>query len=431
MKIQYNLVANDGELSSVTAICDGRPLVAVKEHKTFDRIVATLAENDRTDGQTIKTWDDLRALFDVSEGLNRAFNDALLSERVAIRNGTIFIDQDPFSDPMAAHIIDLYTEGKNFKPMVRFLEKAILNPNKHSREQMFKWLDRNHFVIADDGDILAYKGVNRMSTGGFQSSNAGEAWVNGVLHTGCIPTSPGSIVEMPRSKVNHNPSIGCSTGLHAGDWSYAKEFAPVVLLVKINPRDVVSVPTDSGERKMRVCRYLVLHEVTEPIKSMTVAGLDDRILVTPPASDTAKVGEDKHAAKPTKAETAKKKAVKKAERAQAKVIESPKKPAVKVDKAKVAKATKTAAAKKAERIQRVPSGDGRFYEDFRAAMFETLTVGKLKWVLDQWEVTYVRNATKQSLVKLATKAAENRRRRFNRSVTPPAERDASKKTPAA
>jgi hypothetical protein len=54
---------------------------------------------------------------------------------------------------------------------------------------------------------------------------------------------------------------GCSVGLHVGTYDYASNFTLNVLEVHVNPRDVVSVPTDSNWAKVRCCRYVVIKEV--------------------------------------------------------------------------------------------------------------------------------------------------------------------------
>ena len=44
-----------------------------------------------------------------------------------------------------------------------------------------------------------------------------------------------------------------------------------MLEIHINPRDVVSVPTDAGGAKMRVCRYTVASVVEAPHTSSVVS----------------------------------------------------------------------------------------------------------------------------------------------------------------
>ena len=77
---------------------------------------------------------------------------------------------------------------------------------------------------------------------------------------------------MPRGEVQHDPESGCSTGLHVGTYAYAQGYARAALLtVHVNPRDVVSVPTDCDAEKMRVCRYVVSDdEPTPPEESAAI-----------------------------------------------------------------------------------------------------------------------------------------------------------------
>jgi hypothetical protein len=68
---------------------------------------------------------------------------------------------------------------------------------------------------------------------------------------------------MPRDRVTFDPNNGCSFGLHVGTFSYANSYGSTVLEVHVNPRDVVSVPTDCQDQKMRTCRYEVVQVVSE------------------------------------------------------------------------------------------------------------------------------------------------------------------------
>ena len=81
---------------------------------------------------------------------------------------------------------------------------------------------------------------------------------------------------MPRGDVEHDPGVGCHVGLHAGTWDYASSFAQgAVLTVEINPRDVVSVPTDCQDQKMRVCRYTVTGITEQELGSFVADEYDE------------------------------------------------------------------------------------------------------------------------------------------------------------
>jgi hypothetical protein len=157
---------------------------------------------------------------------------------------------------------------------VNFLEKAKQNPSQKSVDDLYRWIKNGDLVIDPDGDIIAYKGVGKDKNGNSQSIHTGSAFVDGVEFHGHIPNRPGTVVSMPRSEVDPNEMVGCSTGLHAGTHDYALKYLgwqreSRMILVKINPRDVVSVPTDEQDKKMRVSRYTVLSAIDLPDRLQT------------------------------------------------------------------------------------------------------------------------------------------------------------------
>jgi len=84
-------------------------------------------------------------------------------------------------------------------------------------------------------------------------------------HTHTFDNSPGtSPPRMPRNEVDDNRERTCSYGYHAAAYDYAKGFMSSgdrLVAVKINPADVVSIPSDYGNQKLRCTYYEVLHEV--------------------------------------------------------------------------------------------------------------------------------------------------------------------------
>lgn len=267
MSYKYNVVANDGEVSSATVFLDnGEMLVATVGHSAFEQIIEALG--DGAEEQTIQD------LFDIGKAIETKFN--ALSDRVAIRGDQIYFDGDVQHDVLSERIVTFYHNNLDFMTLVNFMDNVRQNPKDHSRDQLFNWLSKHSFALTPEGHIIAYKRVSVRSgrdRDDYLSSNSGHAIVNGVEYFNQkIPTRPGTIVEMPRSEVDWDPRSACSTGLHAANWNYAKNFnGNVTLRVQINPRDVVSVPTDSGEEKMRCCRYKVLGPVdTEDLSGLYV-----------------------------------------------------------------------------------------------------------------------------------------------------------------
>ena len=65
---------------------------------------------------------------------------------------------------------------------------------------------------------------------------------------------------MPRNYVCDDANIGCSDGFHAGSLDYARHYGNGghLMVVEIDPRDVVSVPLDCDQQKLRTCKYKVV-----------------------------------------------------------------------------------------------------------------------------------------------------------------------------
>lgn len=245
-------IFNFGESDEVnlTAFIDGQMHSCTNAHPNYERIRAMCEAGD----------EGVVALFDIANTAQERFRR--LSERVSISGGTIYLDGEAVDNSLTQQVVRFIDDGvDDFEPLVLFFEKVQNNPNPHSREQLYRWLANRDFTINTDGNIIAYKGVNVRSVDGenvYESISHGRAIVDGEVHNGAIPNPIGAVVEMPRNDVQHDPSVGCHTGLHAGTWNYASGFAQgAVLTVEINPRDVVSVPTDCEDQKMRVCRYTV------------------------------------------------------------------------------------------------------------------------------------------------------------------------------
>lgn len=259
--MKYNLV-KVGDEANITCFINGEMYVAAQDHPNWKQIVAGAVADD----------DSVADLFDTAQAVAKKFER--VSERVTVAGGHVFFDGDEVDNSLTKQILRFLNEGqKDYQALVNFFEKVQANPQEHSREQLFRWLDKHQFSITPEGDFVAYKGVQERD-GQYVSIHAGPAVVNGESVNGYVPNPVGATVEMPRSAVHHNPAVGCSTGLHAGTFGYASGFGKVVLKVVINPRDVVSVPTDSSDQKLRVCRYKVVEVVDNPV-STAYDGYDD------------------------------------------------------------------------------------------------------------------------------------------------------------
>ena len=115
---------------------------------------------------------------------------------------------------------------------------------------MLCFLVANDIEITDDGHFIAWKVVTKDYKD---------------CRTGRFDNSPGVVVKMERNQVDEDDERTCSAGLHVCSKSYISYFqggSDRIVSVKVHPRDVVSIPVDYGDAKMRTCEYLVLEDVT-------------------------------------------------------------------------------------------------------------------------------------------------------------------------
>ena len=253
----FTLVKDSQGSSLLITLNDGEVLAVPGTHVRFSDVVDYLLETEDDLDE-----DYIRDLTDIVGQAGTALTS--LSDRVKVSGNVLLYDGDPIDSSLSRHILRLVSEGDavGWKSLVNFLEKVQQNPVEHSRENLYSWIADRDFTLLPNGDLILYKGVSVDDEGLFWSINSGTAIVNDVVVSGLIPNQPGSVIEMPRSKVQANPGVGCSTGLHGGTYAYASDFSRGGLLtIQVNPADVVSVPTDCEAQKMRVCRYTVLSAV--------------------------------------------------------------------------------------------------------------------------------------------------------------------------
>lgn len=189
----------------------------------------------------------------------------------------VYFDGEDFEtiqlDPeLEKHLIKMLVERDtpegeaDFQSWAAFAENLYANVTPYIREQLVSWMHSQDWLsFTEDGCLIGYRGAQKnRSTGIAESVHCGPAIVNDEIVNGHVPNPDGAIVEMPRNKVVDDRTRGCESGLHVGTFSYAHSWAPhggVVMRVKVDPRDVVSVPTDCSASKIRCCRFEVLDHV--------------------------------------------------------------------------------------------------------------------------------------------------------------------------
>lgn len=235
MTIAY-LQRND----SITIILDGTSYKVPAGHPRFQEIVEALGEPNISEKKLLKIISTKATIDIYGNGRFKVVDGHLEDNQGRILHGSL-----------VERILKLVADKQPVKHLCKFLDNLYKNPARHAIDELYLFLQRNDLPITDDGCFLAYKGV-------------GEDYLD--LYSRTFINTIGSVLEMPRQDVDDNRENTCSVGFHVGRFEYADDYKGVggrLMVCKVNPKDVVSVPPDYDCAKLRTCRYEVVGEATE------------------------------------------------------------------------------------------------------------------------------------------------------------------------
>lgn len=167
---------------------------------------------------------------------------------VRVEGDAVYYGDNELHGVLVDRILEFAREGLDFKPLALFLENLMNNPSKTAVDELYLFLEsaKTPMPITEDGYFLAYKKVKHNFTD---------------LYSGTVSYAIGEVAEMPRNQVNDNRNVTCSAGLHFCSLDYLPRFHGgeyPVIIVKINPADVVSIPSDYNNSKGRASRMEVI-----------------------------------------------------------------------------------------------------------------------------------------------------------------------------
>ena len=170
-------------------------------------------------------------------------------------------------EALANKVRAIAEEGLPVSLFGNFWDNLQRNPSANSVRELYDFLSYKELPITEDGCFLAYKGLskNGWSISGNKKTKVLKGKVDG---SGKIYNGVGEEIEVRRWDVDDNREHHCSYGLHVGSLAYAEDFAQgMVVVVKINPKDVVSVPKDYECQKCRVSAYKVIDIFSQEIEA--------------------------------------------------------------------------------------------------------------------------------------------------------------------
>lgn len=160
--------------------------------------------------------------------------------------GKYFIDGKEVNDALLGKLRTFLEDELSIDPLVNFHRKLMKSTSFTVRKQLYRFLEDNNHPFTADGNFVAYKAVRN----NFMDK-----------HSGTFRNRPGDVPEMDRGEVNEDPDQLCSHGLHVASYVYAEGFMcgdDILVEVEVDPADVVAVPKDYNNTKMRTCRYKVI-----------------------------------------------------------------------------------------------------------------------------------------------------------------------------
>lgn len=210
----------------------------------------------RDDSRYSRVMEDLRAGALSPETIPQRFAkvpETWHEEGVTLENGILTV-QDPDTgeglEVNGALYERLKKDGPRRKHLIAFIRRCLANPRPEAVLELYDFLEATHLPIAADGSFYAYKKVREDLTD---------------IYTGTFSNAPGEVVEMPREDVDDNREQTCSTGLHFAGYDYLPYYGighgTTIVLVKVDPADVVAIPTDYNNQKGRAWRYEVVAEI--------------------------------------------------------------------------------------------------------------------------------------------------------------------------
>lgn len=243
------ILGSDG----ITVFAAGVPYNVNRDSALFDKALAAVRADDEP---------AFLALVQVKKVVQAALVSTL-GDNVEVRNGRLFCGDREILGLLAERVLEMRNLGLDLAPISAFIVNLLKNPSKRAVDETWGFVEACNLPLTEDGCILAYKRVRKDYKD---------------CHSGTMDNSVGKVVEMPRNGVDEDKDRTCSAGLHFCSYTYLNSFSGErVVVVKINPADIVAIPSDYNNAKGRTCRYEVVDEI-----SLQVSGCTDTSLPVKP-----------------------------------------------------------------------------------------------------------------------------------------------------
>lgn len=237
---------------SLSVVVDSKQYTMRNDNPLFGQAVEAYRKED---------WDSLMTFLSPEKAVRQYLFEY---EDIKVENGAVYFGGSAVHSLCVDRILQFCDSGFSPMPLLKFLSKLQKNPSRRSVEELYRFLERNNLTVTTNGNFLAYKAL----TSEFYSITAGNAQLLKGKDDGKgrIFNGVGEEIQVYRNYVDDDANRGCSVGLHAGTLEYAQTFggnSATLVIVEIDPADVVSVPHDCECQKLRTARYKVVDICTQ------------------------------------------------------------------------------------------------------------------------------------------------------------------------
>lgn len=251
-KAEVYYTRHDG---GVTLYIDGKPYTVSSTAPQFDQLLVQLKA---------KNWEKVRDLMNLGNtitSLGKPKSKKLAGMNVFVKDGKVYYTSpdgktEELHGTITQRILSIIGKPiaqKFADALLMFIHNAMQNPYKDIRSELYDFLQAGDQPITYDGCFLAYKKI--------KSNNMD-------IYTGKMDNSPGKIVRVERFDTNRNND--CSAGLHFAAFGYLSHYSGEtgnkIVIVKVNPKDVVAIPKDYAHQKGRAREYFVVGEFKKDAK---------------------------------------------------------------------------------------------------------------------------------------------------------------------
>lgn len=248
--------------NNIVVVIGSKSHTITKSHVAYERVKEAIKTGD---------WETVK---DIAEPKKVVLEYG--SGNVSIQGETLYWKGQEMHNALTQRMISMLAEGFPIEPFVLFMENLQRNPSHRAVNELYGFLEKNNLPITPDGHFLAYKRVRNDYYD---------------VHSGSVPNKPAYMlteedkavlplrcgkhdevsvrfnkgvlsVSMSRNQVDDDKDRTCSKGLHFCSQEYLGSFGGErIMILKVNPRDVVSIPSDYNDSKGRCCRYEVVGEL--------------------------------------------------------------------------------------------------------------------------------------------------------------------------